>query len=137
MASDSKRLKIFRTLPLCFRVFCSHCLCRFRSENDLRYIVTVSDVSSCRNFYIQFCPYICEMKTKTTVNFVVAIQNIMLMMTLPLSDDTFLTILFTFLIAQRITGLYASLCIVHSYLLRCICISLCNILYFHVVMFYI
>ena len=46
-----------------------HCLCRFRSENDLRYIVTVSDDSSCRNFYIQFCPYICEINTKTMINY--------------------------------------------------------------------
>ena len=35
-------------------------------------IVTVSDVSSCRNFYIQFWTYICEIKTKATVNFVVS-----------------------------------------------------------------
>ena len=53
----------------------------------------------------------------------------MMMMTLLLSDDPFLTLLFTFLIAQRITGLYASLYIVHSYPPCCICISLCNILY--------
>ena len=72
MALDSKRLKIFRALALCFRVFCSHCLSRFRSENDLRYIVTVSDVSSCRNVYISFWTYICEIKTKATVNFVVS-----------------------------------------------------------------
>ena len=63
---------VWKYLQLCLcvsRVFYFHCLCRFRSENDLRYIVTVSDDSSCRNFYIQFCPYICEIKTKTTVNY--------------------------------------------------------------------